>query len=82
MQLTLLKQQSTFCSECESIIQCLSGSPSLSNLMIIIFLQYFETDDPDLFETKIKYILENDVSDLDMDFTEEEFDSVSHEVWK
>ena len=47
----------------------------------MIVLQYFETDDPELFKTKIKYILENDVTDLGMDFTEEEFDPF-HKVWQ
>jgi hypothetical protein len=36
--------------------------------------QYFESDDPDLYTTKIQYILENDVTDLDLVFAEEEFD--------
>ncbi len=37
-------------------------------------MQYFESDDPDLYTTKIKYILENDATDLGLVFTEEEFD--------
>lgn len=35
--------------------------------------KYFESDDPDLYTTKIQYILENDVTDLDLVFAEEEF---------
>ncbi|XP_070577251.1 apoptosis-resistant E3 ubiquitin protein ligase 1-like isoform X2 [Ptychodera flava] len=35
--------------------------------------KYFETDDPDTYVTKIKYILENDVEDLDLVFAEEEY---------
>ena len=38
-------------------------------------LQYFESDDPDLYTRKIQYILENDVSELCLVFEEEEFDS-------
>ncbi len=36
--------------------------------------QYFSTDDPDLYITKIQYIRENDVTDLGVVFAEEEFD--------
>ncbi|XP_077997335.1 apoptosis-resistant E3 ubiquitin protein ligase 1-like [Glandiceps talaboti] len=35
--------------------------------------KYFETDDPDTYVTKIKYIQENDVDDLDLVFAEEEY---------
>ena len=38
-------------------------------------LQYFESDDPDLYTTKVQYIQENDVTDLGLTFAEEEFDS-------
>jgi hypothetical protein len=38
-------------------------------------LQYFESDDPDLYTTKVQYIQENDVADLGLVFAEEEFDS-------
>lgn len=37
--------------------------------------QYFEQDDPDLYLTKVKYILEHDVEDMDLFFVEEEYDS-------
>lgn len=36
--------------------------------------RYFEQDDPDLYVSKIKFILENDVSELDLYFVEEEYD--------
>lgn len=36
--------------------------------------QYFEQDDPDLYLTKVKYILEHDVNDMDLYFTEEDYD--------
>lgn len=32
---------------------------------------YFETDDPELYERKIKYILENNVADMELTFSEE-----------
>ncbi|XP_013414095.1 apoptosis-resistant E3 ubiquitin protein ligase 1 [Lingula anatina] len=35
--------------------------------------KYFEQDDPDLYTTKIKYVLENDPADMDMHFVEEEY---------
>jgi hypothetical protein len=35
--------------------------------------QYLEQDDPELFESKVKYILENDVSSMDLRFTEDEY---------
>ena len=37
------------------------------------FLQYFEQDDPELYVTKIKYIEENDVNDMELVFAEEEY---------
>lgn len=37
-------------------------------------LQYFEQDDPDLYLSKIKYILENDVEEMELCFVEEEYD--------
>jgi len=36
-------------------------------------LQHFESDDPDLYMTKVKYIIENDVTDGGMTFSEEEY---------
>lgn len=36
--------------------------------------KYFEHDDPPLFLSKIKYIEENDVSDMELVFAEEEYD--------
>ena len=37
------------------------------------YLQYFEQDDPELYTSKIKYIEENDVDDMELSFVEEEF---------
>jgi hypothetical protein len=36
--------------------------------------KYFESDNPELYTTKIQYIKENDVTDLGLVFAEEEFD--------
>lgn len=37
--------------------------------------QYFEQDDPDLYLSKVKYILENDVEEMELYFVEEEYDN-------
>ncbi|RWS30289.1 apoptosis-resistant E3 ubiquitin protein ligase 1-like protein [Leptotrombidium deliense] len=40
-----------------------------------VHYKYFEQDDPDLYISKIKYIVENDVADMELTFTEEEYDN-------
>lgn len=40
----------------------------------ISFLQYFEQDDPDLYLSKVKYILDHDVEEMELYFVEEEYD--------
>jgi hypothetical protein len=40
----------------------------------ISFLQYFEQDDPDLYLSKVKYILDHDVEEMELHFVEEEYD--------
>ncbi|XP_013781434.2 apoptosis-resistant E3 ubiquitin protein ligase 1-like isoform X1 [Limulus polyphemus] len=40
-----------------------------------VHYKYFEQDDPDLYVSKIRYILENDVEDMELTFTEEEYDN-------
>ncbi|XP_070180625.1 apoptosis-resistant E3 ubiquitin protein ligase 1-like [Littorina saxatilis] len=35
--------------------------------------KYFETDDPELYTTKIKFIEDNDIEDMELTFTEEEY---------
>ncbi|KAM8921191.1 apoptosis-resistant E3 ubiquitin protein ligase 1 [Pelodytes ibericus] len=35
--------------------------------------KYFETDDPDFFQSKVLYLLSNDVSDTDLVFAEEKY---------
>ncbi|XP_052123862.1 apoptosis-resistant E3 ubiquitin protein ligase 1 isoform X1 [Frankliniella occidentalis] len=39
-----------------------------------VHYKYFEQDDPELYLSKIKYILENDVEEMDLYFIEEEYD--------
>ena len=48
-----------------------SSSTFVFNLLC--YLQYFEQDDPELYISKIKYIKENDVDDMELSFVEEEF---------
>ena len=36
--------------------------------------KYFEQDDPQLYLSKIKYIEDNDVSDMELTFSEDEYD--------
>ncbi|XP_014220274.1 apoptosis-resistant E3 ubiquitin protein ligase 1-like [Trichogramma pretiosum] len=38
-----------------------------------VHYKYFEMDDPDLYASKIKYILENDVEGMELFFAEEEY---------
>lgn len=38
------------------------------------FLQYFEQDDPGLYLSKVKYILDHDVEKMELYFVEEEYD--------
>lgn len=44
-------------------------------ISVAVVVQYFESDDPDLWVSKVKYIMENDVTDLELVFAEEEFDA-------
>ncbi|CAG2053499.1 unnamed protein product [Timema podura] len=39
-----------------------------------VHYKYFEQDDPDLYLSKVKYILEHDVEDMELFFIEEEYD--------
>lgn len=38
-----------------------------------MFIQYFKYDDPDLYLNKVKYILKNDVTEMDLYFVDEEY---------
>lgn len=35
-------------------------------------------DDPELYKTKVKYILENDIEEMDLTFSEEEYSPEGH----
>ncbi|ESO94312.1 hypothetical protein LOTGIDRAFT_215855 [Lottia gigantea] len=35
--------------------------------------KYFESDDPELYKTKIKFIEDNDINDMDLTFSEDEY---------
>lgn len=37
-------------------------------------------DDPELYKTKIKYIIENDIEEMDLTFSEEEYSPEGHLV--
>lgn len=37
-------------------------------------------DDPELYKTKVKYILENDIEEMDLTFSEEEYSPEGHLV--
>ncbi|XP_023722301.1 apoptosis-resistant E3 ubiquitin protein ligase 1 isoform X3 [Cryptotermes secundus] len=39
-----------------------------------VHYKYFEQDDPDLYLSKVKYILEHDVEEMELYFVEEEYD--------
>lgn len=49
-------------------------------MMVFVYIellcvwQYFETDDPDLYVSKIEYMRDNDAEDLELVFAEEEYD--------
>lgn len=40
-----------------------------------VHYRYFETDDPELYKSKIRYIEENDIEGMDLTFSEEEYSS-------
>ncbi|XP_039248236.2 apoptosis-resistant E3 ubiquitin protein ligase 1-like [Styela clava] len=42
---------------------------------LAVTFKHFESDDPELYKSKIRYIIENDVSDFDLYFSEEEYHS-------
>lgn len=37
-------------------------------------------DDPELYKTKVKYIIENDIEEMDLTFSEEEYSPEGHLV--
>lgn len=46
--------------------------PAMS-LLSYSFTQYFETDDPEFYKSKVCFILNNDVSEMDLVFAEEKY---------
>lgn len=40
--------------------------------------QYFETDDEEFYKTKVCFILNNDVSEMDLVFAEEKYSKSGH----
>ena len=54
-----------------------ADSISCKNNISIVVMQYFEQDDPELYLTKIRYIEENDVNDMELVFAEEEYEGSS-----
>ena len=53
----------------------------MDHLIYAAFIfQYFETDDPELYKSKIRYIEENDINDMDLFFCEEEYTGQSLKV--
>ena len=50
---------------------------SCKNNISFVVMQYFEQDDPELYLTKIRYIEENDVNDMELVFAEEEYEGSS-----
>ncbi|OWF42185.1 apoptosis-resistant E3 ubiquitin protein ligase 1-like [Mizuhopecten yessoensis] len=57
--------------------QLVKARLSRSFLAQLIGLQvnykYFETDDPELFKTKVRFIEDNDIDDMELTFSEEEY---------
>ena len=56
---------------------------SLYRNWVFFCLQHFEQDDPELYLRKVKYILDNDVDDMELTFSEEEYseDGKVMKVW-
>jgi hypothetical protein len=44
--------------------------------------KYFEKDDPDLMMNKVKYLLQNDVTPMELTFTEDEYNSSTGQLVK
>ena len=63
-------------SSCKFLVNARFSRSFLAQLIgLRVNYRYFEHDDPDLYVSKIKFILDNDVTNLDLNFTEEEYDS-------
>lgn len=40
---------------------------------VLFFCQYFETDDPEFYKSKVCFVLNNDVSEMELVFAEEKY---------
>lgn len=61
-------------SPLEDEMPCLFKKTSFSPCFRFIFhVQYFETDDQEFYKTKVCFILNNDVSEMDLVFAEEKY---------
>ena len=52
---------------------CLFHFMHLTGFNSLLPWQYFETDDPEFYKTKVCFILNNDVSEMDLVFAEEKY---------
>lgn len=65
-------------SSCKYLVNARFSRSFLAQLIgLRVNYRYFEKDDPELYVQKIKFILENDVSQLDLYFVEEEYEQKS-----
>jgi len=42
---------------------------------VLISFKHFASDDRDLYSTKVKHILENDITDMELTFSEEVYEN-------
>lgn len=72
---------SAFGYSCKCLVSARFSRSFLAQLIgLRVNYHYFEHDDPDLYVSKIKFILENDVTSLDLYFVEEQYDSNTGEL--
>ncbi len=57
----------------EDEVPCLFKNVIFLSLRFIFHTQYFETDDQEFYKTKVCFILNNDVSEMDLVFAEEKY---------
>ncbi|KAE8585976.1 hypothetical protein XENTR_v10021516 [Xenopus tropicalis] len=59
---------------CEQLVRARFTRSFLAQIIgLRMHYKYFETDDPDFFQTKVQYILTNDVIDTELSFAEEKY---------
>lgn len=51
----------------------LNPSQFFLHILSISLPQYFETDDPEFYKSKVCFILNNDVSEMELVFAEEKY---------